>query len=417
VQSRGGGNMKWLRNARFADAMNNLAHAVEDRVGKKRIVIVDLFCGGGGFSTGAVQAGAVIALAVDLWEPAATVHHANHPHVPFRQHALGNMEVDLALIREHVQPYLDMGYHFHLHGSPPCQALSNASRRDPREGLPMVMHYLDLVRELAPDSWSMENVVPVRRFLPEDIPSLIIDSADLGVPQKRRRCFAGEGWEITKTHDNKKIKKPKRPDLPGYVSVLDALPHLQNEFDEILRERAIAETPVAGVPSELWTRAIHGFENVISLVMDSGRSSAPTCGVNPETGERRGGSGPLFRALDEPAYTIMSTSRNIGFMVNNASVSGSNSSRARSADADVNGPSQTVTGRALTLRTNAADGVNYEKIRSLTIEEMATLQNFPEGYDFDVLENKSDKHLVIGNAVCPAVGKAVIDGIILEEKK
>ena len=202
--------MTWLDNPRFAFAMEKLADTIEDRVGKRRIVVVDLFCGGGGFSTGAVQGGAVIALAMDLWTPAAQVHHANHPHVPFVQKAVGNMEEDLALIREAIRPYIEMGYHFHLHGSPPCQALSNASSRDPREGLPMVMHYLDLVRELAPDSWSMENVVPVRRFLPEGIPSVVIDSADLGVPQRRRRCFAGEGWEITKTHDNKSLKKPKR---------------------------------------------------------------------------------------------------------------------------------------------------------------------------------------------------------------
>ena len=308
--------MTWLDNPRFAFAMEKLADTIEDRVGKRRIVVVDLFCGGGGFSTGAVQGGAVIALAMDLWTPAAQVHHANHPHVPFVQKAVGNMEEDLALIRQAVQPYLDMGYHFHLHGSPPCQALSNASSRDPREGLPMVMHYLDLVRELAPDSWSMENVVPVRRFLPEGIPSVVIDSADLGVPQRRRRCFAGEGWEITKTHDNKSLKKPKRPDLPGYVSVLEALPHLRQEYQEALADRG---EPIAGVSNGLWSRVVGMAESLITPVMDAGRSSAPTCGINPATGQRNGGSGPLYRSLEEPSYTIMSMPRNIGFVINNSS--------------------------------------------------------------------------------------------------
>jgi len=404
--------MTWLDNPRFAFAMEKLADVIEDRAGtKRRIVVVDLFCGGGGFSTGAVQGGAVIALAVDLWEPAAKVHHANHPHVPFKQHALGDMEADIALIMEHVQPYIDMGYHFHLHGSPPCQALSNASKRDPREGLPMVYHYLDLVRRIKPDSWSMENVPPVRNFLPEDMRSEIIDSADLGVAQKRRRCFAGDGWEITYTHDNKKLKKPRRPDLPGYRSVLDALPHLNDEIEEVLRERG---NPILGVSEGLWTRVINQAEELISAVMDSGRSSAPTCGVNPETGERRGGSGPLYRSLSEPSYTIMSGSRNIGFTLNNSSCSDSNSPRARSSDADVYGPSQTVTGRSITFRTNATDGVRYRKIRALTVEEMAIIQDFPEGYDFSVLDNEGDKYLVVGNAVCPAVGKAVIEGIKLE---
>ena len=182
--------MKWISNEKFAEAMEKLVHVVEDRVSKKKIVVVDLFAEAGGFSTGAVQAGAVLALAMDLWNLAMLVHHANHPHTPFIQHELGDLDADLALIRKYVQPYIDMGYHFQfLLRSPPCQALSNASSRDPREGLPMVMHYLDLVEMLQPDSWSMENVVPVRRFLPEDIPSVVLDSADFGVPQRRRRCF------------------------------------------------------------------------------------------------------------------------------------------------------------------------------------------------------------------------------------
>ena len=401
--------MNWISSERFAEALEKMVHVVEDRAGKKKVVVVDLFCGGGGFSTGAVQAGAVIALAMDLWEPAMLVHHANHPHVPFLQHEVGDLDIDVALIREYIQPYLDMGYHFHLHGSPPCQKLSNASRGDPREGLPMVMHYLDLVEVLEPDSWSMENVVPVMKWLPEGTPSVVLDSADYGVSQKRRRCFAGEGWTVTKTHDNKKLKKPKNPELPGHRSVIDALPHLQNEFEAILRDRG---TPIMGVSQGLWSRVIGRAEEMISAVMDSGRSSAPTCGVNPETGQKNGGSGPLYRQLSEPSYTIMSGARNIGFTANNAGVSNSNSNRARSADANVNGPSQTVTGRAITLRTNATDGHSYRKIRALTIPEMATLQGFPEGYDFEVLKHKKDKHLVVGNAVCPAVGKAVIEGFL-----
>ena len=275
----------------------------------------------------------------------------------------------------------------------------------------MVMHYLDLVEVLQPDSWSMENVVPVRRFLPEGTPYVTLDSADFGVSQKRRRCFAGEGWTAKKTHDNKKLKKPKNPELPGYRSVIDALPHLQNEFEEVLADRG---TPVLGVSQGLWSRVINQAEELISAVMDSGRSNAPTCGVNPATGQKNGGSGPLYRGLDEPSYTIMSNSRNIGMVVNNSACSNSNSSRARSSDADVNGPSQTVTGRAITLRTNAVDGNSYRKVRSLTIDEMATLQGFPVGYNFDVLKYTKDRVKVVGNAVCPAVGKAVIEGIHLE---
>ena len=48
--------MNWINTKegillRFAEAMVKLAHIVEDRAGKKKIVVVDLFCGGGGFSS------------------------------------------------------------------------------------------------------------------------------------------------------------------------------------------------------------------------------------------------------------------------------------------------------------------------------------------------------------------------------
>ena len=149
-----------------------------------------------GFSTGAVQAGAVLALAMDLWEPAMLVHHANHPHTPFIRHELGDLDADLALIRKYVQPYIDMGYHFHLHGSPPCQALSNASSRDPREGLPMVMHYLDLVEAFNPIHGVWRMLFLLEDSFPKIFLRLFWTHRDFGVPQRRRRCFAGEGWTV-----------------------------------------------------------------------------------------------------------------------------------------------------------------------------------------------------------------------------
>ena len=72
---------------------------------------------------------------------------------------------------------------------PPCQAISNASRRDASEGMPLVMHFLELVDNLEPDSWSMENVPPMKKLLPSYVPATIINSAELGIPQQRRRCF------------------------------------------------------------------------------------------------------------------------------------------------------------------------------------------------------------------------------------
>ena len=45
----------------------------------KPIAYLDLFCGMGGFSLGARDAGATCILAVDSWDEAVAVHRENFP--------------------------------------------------------------------------------------------------------------------------------------------------------------------------------------------------------------------------------------------------------------------------------------------------------------------------------------------------
>jgi DNA (cytosine-5)-methyltransferase 1 len=294
----------------------------------KPVVVIDTFAGAGGFTEGAILAGAKVAVAIDLWEPAVLLHRHNQPNVLMVQHELGNLVKDVRLIWKYLVRYPN--HHIHLHGSPPCQALSNASRTDASEGMGMIHHFLKLVDAIQPDSWSMENVVPMRKRLPEGTPSVILNSADFGVSQTRRRCIAGSGWEAIPTHSKGEWR-----------SVLDALPHLADEIEGL-------------------------------LLMDSGRSSSKTCGVNPETGKKAGGSGPLYRNLNEPSYTIMSSPRTI----------------CLESDAPV-------------------------KIRSLTVQETATLQGFPATFEWELPGlRKKDIWTAIGNAVCPPVAEAIIRGII-----
>ena len=121
----------------------------------KPVVVIDLFAGAGGFTEGAISAGAKVAVAIDLWEPAVILHRHNQPNVLMVQHELGNLVKDVQLIRKYLARYPN--HHVHLHGSPPCQALSNASRTDASEGMGMIHHFLDLVDAIRPDSclWRM----------------------------------------------------------------------------------------------------------------------------------------------------------------------------------------------------------------------------------------------------------------------
>ena len=55
----------------------------------KHKVLIDLFCGTGGFSHGWIQGGGGIAVSVDNWEDALKNHAHNHPEVPVLNLSLG----------------------------------------------------------------------------------------------------------------------------------------------------------------------------------------------------------------------------------------------------------------------------------------------------------------------------------------
>ena len=344
-----------------------------------KVAVIDLFCGMGGFSQGAIEAGAKVVLAVDLWDEALKVHAKNHPDTPIKRMTLGE-KYHFSLFKSEVDKWRKLGYHVHIHGSPPCQALSNASSRNPEEGMPLVIWFLDCVKFADPDSWSMENVVPVRKRLPEGTPSVILNSADFGVAQTRRRCFAGEGWVANPSHTKDE-----------WLGVIDVLPHLNG-------------------------------------LMDSGRADAKTTGINPKTGKKEGGSGPLFRELDNPSYTIMTSPRKL--VVNTDGCGSSNSRRANSVDSDIDKPMKTLRNNEPSIRElikinglklealgsnanrkNDKEISKPEKIRSLTIQETLILQGFSSDYDMTVANTQKARWTMIGNAVVPAVAKAVIEGI------
>ena len=419
----------------------------------KPVAFIDLFSGMGGFTTGAINAGATCILSVDSWAEANKVHLSNHADVPYKTMELGHPS-HWKMFKRLVDFYKELGYHVHIHGSPPCQALSNASRHDPEKGMPLVLWYLDLVENCEPDSWSMENVVPVRKRLPEGTPAVILNSADFGVPQTRRRCFAGSGWEAMPTH----AKEGRRIRLRNRVKS----PANQEKYGELTRSLSDPSYTIVATKNPVieekkgelfeWVSVIQALPHIgENLLMDSGRASAPTTGVNPKTGKKEGGSGPLFRNLSEPSYTIVSSARRL--VLSSGNYGSSSSKRALSQDRAINQPSKTVNNNTPSLRllphnvthnvggaskstgeaaenrdrvitepskvirahhTSLRDRTTWDKpqkIRSLTMPETLVLQGFPADYDMSAARTQKARWTMIGNAVPPPVAEAVIRGI------
>ena len=318
----------------------------------KKVAFFDLFSGCGGAAEGALQAGAVVPLSVDCWDDANAVHQDNHPHTTVVNIELGtDPDYEVRLLKGQFRLWRSRGYHIHLHGSPPCQALSQANTKGNREdGMKLVNHYLWLVKQSKPDSWSMEQVKNVRKYLPDGIDHVMIQAADFGVPQTRVRCYAGEGWTATTTHHRWE-----------WVSVLDALPHLKDE----LQGYAVPKSMSKG----RWRESISPSEPYPTITRYS----------------------PLQLQLKLEA-------------------TGGNANRK--SDSCLTVPSKTICGGGNQVGPRIFNHSEKPfKVRSLTIEETATLQSFPSTYSFEKGRLQKSRWTMIGNAVPPLVMKAILEGI------
>ena len=169
----------------------------------RRPVAVDLFAGAGGLSLGFEQAGFDVAAAVEIDPIHCATHEFNFPH----SKAICASVIDLSAAGIRGLAGLEGRDIDVVAGGAPCQGFSLMGKRlldDPRNQL--VGHFVRLVRELAPKYCVFENVRGLTlgkhvRFLDELIQTLgeagykvllpyrVLNAADFGVPQDRRRLF------------------------------------------------------------------------------------------------------------------------------------------------------------------------------------------------------------------------------------
>ena len=148
--------------------------------------VIDLFCGAGGSSLGYKLAGFDIILAVDINEVVLSSYKANHPKVK-------TWQTDTMQLTANDLPKADV-----ILGSTPCQEFSTAKLNCTYD-MTLTNHFLSIVHEYNPKYWMLENVPGIAKFLP-DTNYNILNAADYGVPQKRRRCIAGKYPLPTPTH-------------------------------------------------------------------------------------------------------------------------------------------------------------------------------------------------------------------------
>lgn len=165
-------------------------------------VAVDLFSGMGGLSLGLRKAKFRVAAAVEIDDLAVETYRWNFPSVELFHEDISDVSGKALLKAAGVRKgALDL-----LAGCPPCQGFSTirtrntrSSVKDPRNDL--VFEFLRLVKETYPRTVLMENVPRLsedaryRRLCRElkslgfEVRTQILDAADHGVPQRRRRLI------------------------------------------------------------------------------------------------------------------------------------------------------------------------------------------------------------------------------------
>jgi DNA (cytosine-5)-methyltransferase 1 len=160
-----------------------------------KIRALDLFCGAGGSSWGAREAGVEVVAAFDLWPLAGKAHDDNFPEAEFIQGRLEDHDVD-ALAKRFGK--IDL-----ILASPECTNHSPAKGNKPRCELSKetAFQVVRFAQAFAPRWIVIENVVNMRKWsryaefqtaleqLGYNLREQVLNAAHFGVAQSRRRLF------------------------------------------------------------------------------------------------------------------------------------------------------------------------------------------------------------------------------------
>lgn len=253
---------------------------------------IDLFCGAGGCSEGLIQAGFHILFSSDISDMAEKTYRNRHEQLGLQQgkntwferrdireltgEEIKNYISKLEIFKDKKIPDIDL-----MIGGPSCQGFSRAGRRDNSDPRNMLFgEYIRVINEIKPKYIVLENVegfmdmqfygysgingniypdgsvTPV--IMKQELHQIgyktldvkVLNAADYGVPQKRRRViFIGYREDVTKpSYPSPTVSSDK------YITLEDAIGDLVAKSDKIEKTKYQIEsingrTPtVEGVP-------------------------------------------------------------------------------------------------------------------------------------------------------------------------
>lgn len=358
-----------------------------------KLTVLDFFCGAGGFSEGFRQQGFKIIMGIDHWRPAVDTFNSN-----FNLKCEVKNMLDFVSIEEILAlPNTDV-----ILGSPPCVSFSNSNRSgkaDKAMGLRLTEIFLRIVaiKKHQPKStlkaWFMENVPNSLKFIrkkytfkalglsewameigkdPSQIAiqiagnSLILNSAEFGSPQSRKRAVTGEIIKCGKmVAPIKSHRSPlEKNELPVFRTLKEIRLSLPSPTSK--KSRVLVKDPLYPIKINLTDLTDQFYDS--GLYEMEWKSSQSLKLNHPFMGRMS-----FPENENKPSRTITAT--NIG------------------------------TSRESMIFESEFARIGDGQYRVPTVREMACIMGFPITFQF--FGSEGTKTRLIGNAVCPSVSRAL----------
>jgi len=419
----------------------------------KPLLALDLFCGAGGLSEGLRMAGVstIAANDIDPWAGATYAeNHSKHGTV-FVPGDITDAKVRRELLLAVKGKAIDL-----ICGGPPCQAFSQVRNhdretKDPRNAL--YRQLMNLVRELRPRVFIMENVVGMQNIAGGSVGSRIlrdlaqggdyrvgcsvVDAADHGVPQTRRRVLimglradlerepifprrvgAAERVQLERIIDRKGRATYDLPadqlSLIGGERVLERLLD-PARLDFVNVEQAIGDLidlePSARLerkPSNQPTRYARRATSAYQRLMRGSECEVYNTDVPSirEDTVRRLAAIPLggnFRDIPEALQARYLNGTKWGPDLGREGLSRKHYYAYRKLHPRY---------FSWTLNTKTDCVYHYGPLRALSVREFARLHSFPDAYRF-LHGDRHSRYQQVGNAVPPLLGKAIAEAVMM----
>ena len=344
---------------------------------------VNLFCGGGGFVTGALRAGVKVEAAFDVDEVLTSAHHTNFPDAELHL-------ADVATLTGSEISALVDGEIEIVFGGPPCQGFSNIGLReagDPRRLL--LGHFFRLVSEIGPAAFVMENVVGLTQGNAQEVLEagvemvagryeilgpVGLDAGDFGAATKRKRIFVIG-------YDRERCDQIGLADIEGFgappATVADAIADLEGaERSDEATDGFDAWRLIDADGISEYAKLLRSEDRMVTghRATAHGREVAARFGEVPQGGNDRVGRHPRL-AWEGQCPTL------------------------RAGTGPERGSFQSVR------------PIHPEHARVITVREAARLQGFPDRHRFHPTIWHSFR--IIGNSVSPFVAEAIFRAVLL----